>query len=79
MQQIKEMGADDLKRELEIIKDQFRSMESDWVFQERLGIYQSHENKLVASLNARVNQIRCRLKYAFYWLDPDNKAANWMI
>ena len=79
MQQLKEMSAEDLKRELGLIKDRFRLMESDWVFQERCGVYQSDENKLLASLNARVNQIRCRLKYAFYWLDPDNKAANWMI
>lgn len=79
MQHVKEMGADDLKLELELIKDQFRSMESDWVFQERCGVYQSDENRLLAKLNARVNQIRSRLKYSFYWLDPDNKAANWMI
>lgn len=79
MQQIKEMHADELRQELEAIKDKFRLMESDWVFQQRCGIYQTDENKLLASLNARVNQIRCRLKYAFYWLDPENKAANWMI
>lgn len=79
MLHVKEMDAENLKLELEVIKDQFRSMESDWVFQERCGIYQSDENRLLAQLNARVNRIRCRLKYTFNWLDPDNRAGNWMI
>jgi hypothetical protein len=79
MTEIKSMTQEDLKRELEVIKDRFRSIESDWVFQDRCQIYQSDENKLLANLNARVNQIRCRLKYTFNWLDPDNRAGNWMI
>lgn len=79
MEQVNRMSLDDLRRELEVIKDRFRSIELDWVFQERCGIYQSDENKLLAQLNVRVNQIRCRLKYAFNWLDPDNRAGNWMI
>lgn len=79
MQKLKEMSAEDLRHELEEIKDRFRLMESDWVFQEQCGIYQSDENRLMAQLNARVNRIRCRLKYTFNWLDPDNRAGNWMI
>lgn len=79
MTDIRFMSQEDLKKELELVKDRFKSIESDWVFQERCRIYQTDENKLLARLNARANQLRCRLKYAFNWLYPDNKAHNWMI